>query len=50
MNDLLSMEALMWLKSVDYTHRNHEERTALIKAAKILFPNEDGVKENAEIH
>jgi len=40
MNDLLSIEALNWLKSVDYMHRSHEERQVLIKAAKILFPND----------
>ena len=44
MNDLLSIEALNWLKSVDYTHRTHEERTVLIKAAKILFPNDEEVE------
>ena len=41
MDDLLSIEALKWLKSVDYTHRTHEERLILIKAAKILFPNNE---------
>lgn len=41
MDDLLSIEVLMWLKSVDYTHRTHEERLVLIKAAKILFPNNE---------
>lgn len=47
MTDLLSIEALRWLKSVDYTHHTHEERIVLIKAAKILFPNDEGVEENA---
>lgn len=42
MNDLLSVEALMWLKSVDYTHKTHEERMVLIAAAKILFPEKEG--------
>ena len=41
MNDLLSIEALKWLTSVDFTHRNHEERMTLIAAAKILFPNDE---------
>ena len=41
MNDLLSTEALMWLQSVNYTYRSHEERLALIKVAKILFPNDE---------
>lgn len=41
MDDLLSIEALMWLKSVDYTHCTHEERLTLIKAAKILYPNDE---------
>ena len=39
LDELLSLEALAWLKSVDYKNRNHEERMILIKAAKILFPN-----------
>lgn len=38
MEELLSLEALEWLKSVDYTNRTHEERMILLKAAKILFP------------
>ena len=44
MNDLLSIEALRWLKSVDYALRPHEERIVLIKAAKILFPNNEEFK------
>ena len=39
--ELLSIEALRWLKSVDYQHRSHEEREILIKAARILFPDDD---------
>lgn len=38
MNELLSLEALAWLKSVDYASKPHDERMILIKAAKILFP------------
>ena len=38
-NGLLSMEALMWLKSVNYASKSHEERMLLIKAAKIAYPN-----------
>ena len=41
MNELLSLKALAWLKSIDYARKTHEERIILIKAAKILFPNED---------
>lgn len=37
---LLSMEALLWLKSVDYTNKNHEDRMLLIKAAKIAYPDD----------
>lgn len=44
MNDLLSIDALMWLRSMDYTHHTHEERLTLIKAAKILFPNDKEAK------
>lgn len=40
-NDLLSTEALDWLKRMDYTHRTHEVRMALIKGAKIAFPNKE---------
>ena len=49
MTDLLSIEALRWLKSVDYTRRTHEERITLIKAAKILFPNGEET-DVSEIH
>lgn len=38
---MLSLEALEWLKSVDYGKRSHEERMALIEAAKILFPSDE---------
>ena len=37
---LLSKDALAWLKEVRYGERSHEERMVLIKAAKILFPDE----------
>lgn len=37
-NGLPTLEALQWLKSVDYAHKNHEERTILIKAARIAYP------------
>lgn len=36
---LLTLEALEWLKSVDYAHKNHEERMILIKAARIAYPD-----------
>ena len=35
---MLSMQALEWLNSVDYSNKSHEERMALIKAAKIAYP------------
>lgn len=38
-NELLSVEALKWLKSVDYQSKSHEERMTLISAAKIAYPN-----------
>jgi len=40
MNYLLSTEAIMWLRSVNFTDRSHEERLELIKVAKTLFPND----------
>lgn len=42
MNELLSAEAIQWLKSIGYEDKNHDERMALIKAAKIAYPNHDG--------
>ena len=42
MNELLSAEAIQWLYSVDYSKKSHEERMALIKAAKIAYPNHEG--------
>ena len=41
MNKLLSLEALAWLKSIDYAKKTHEERMVLIKAAKILYPDSE---------
>lgn len=41
MNELLSMEAIQWLHSVNYGEKSHEERMMLIKAAKIAYPNVD---------
>ena len=40
MNDLLSQEALKWLKSLDYANRSHEERMILLKVARIIFQEE----------
>lgn len=42
MNELLSAEAIQWLNSVGYNTKSHEERMALIKAAKIAYPNHEG--------
>ena len=42
MNELLSAEAIQWLHSVDYSKKSHEERMALIQAAKIAYPNHEG--------
>ena len=39
-NGLLTLEALQWLKSADYAHKNHEERMILIKAARIAYPED----------
>lgn len=43
--EMMSVEALEWLKDIGYFRFNHDERIVLIKAAKILFPEkclEDG--------
>lgn len=37
-DSLLSMEALAWLKSVNYAEKSHDERMKLIAAAKIAYP------------
>ena len=39
--ELLSIKDLKWLKSVDYQNRSHEEREILIKAARILFHDDE---------
>lgn len=39
-NEMLSFEALKWLKSIEYSKKSHEERMILIKAARILFPED----------
>ena len=44
-NRLLSMEALIWLKSIDYTHKSHEERMILIDAARIAYPDNSEFKD-----
>ena len=38
---MLSKEAISWLNSVKFRKRPHEERLVLIKAAKILHPEDD---------
>lgn len=38
-NGLLSLEALAWLKSIDYANKTHEERMILIDAARIAYPD-----------
>ena len=38
-DEMLSVEALKWLKSVDYSKRTHEERIILLQTARILYPN-----------
>ena len=37
-NNLLNIEALNWLKSINYAKKSHDERMILIKAAKIAYP------------
>ena len=39
MSYLLSINALNWLKSIDYGAKTHDERMILISAAKIAYPN-----------
>lgn len=36
---LLSLKALAWLKSINYSEKTHEERLVLIEAAKIAYPD-----------
>lgn len=38
---MMTLEALEWLKSVEYGKADHEERMELIKIAKTLFPSEE---------
>lgn len=38
-NELLSMEAIEWLHRIGYGALSHSERMAVIKAAKIAYPN-----------
>lgn len=40
MDELLSFEALDFLKRCNYSEKSHEERMALIKIAKELYPND----------
>ena len=44
-NELLSLDALAWLKSINYSEKRHEERMALIKAARIAYPNKEDESE-----
>lgn len=37
----MTLEALEWLKSVEYGKADHEERMALIEIAKNLYPSEE---------
>lgn len=39
--ELLSNAAIKFLVDCDYQHKNHDERIALIKAARELYPNEE---------
>ena len=38
-NELLSINAIDWLKSIDYASKSHEERMVLIEAARIAYPD-----------
>lgn len=37
---MLSLNALLWLKSINYESYNHENRMLLIKVAKVLYPED----------
>ena len=41
MPNLLSLEALAWLKEQDYAHADHETRMALICEAREIFEKEE---------
>ena len=43
---LLSLKALEFLNSCNWRERTHEERMALIKTAKELYPDEDEYEED----
>ena len=36
----LNQDAVEWLRNINYFERGHEERRILIKAARIIYPNE----------
>lgn len=47
---LLSSKAIEWLSSVGYATKTHEERMALIDAARIAYPNvEDDLSEEERL-
>ena len=49
MNDLLSLEALKWLESINYSEKTHKERLILIKAARIAYPDPTDNQSEEEI-
>lgn len=49
MNDLLTLEALKWLESINYNEKTHKERIILIQAARIAYPDTTDNQSEEEI-
>lgn len=41
---MISEEALKWLESIEYEKFNHDERMILLKAAMIIYPDNEEVE------
>ena len=41
---MLSKDAIEWLESIEYEKFNHNERMILLKAAMIIYPDNEEVE------
>lgn len=41
---MLSKDAIEWLESIEYEKFNHDERMILLKAAMIIYPDNEEVE------
>lgn len=41
---MLSKEAVEWLESIEYEKFNHDERMILLKAAMIIYPDNEEIE------